>query len=176
MLCGDAAEALIAIGRLDDAEELVTSLERLGSAPGREVARGLAARCRGLLFAAHGELAASERALLRAATSHERLPMPVELARSLLSLGRVQRRRRRRAARSSLGRAVAIFERVGSERWADQARAELAQIKKPAHASGRLTRAEERVARLAGTGLTNREVAATLYLSPKTVEVHLGRA
>jgi len=177
MLCGDAAEALIAIGRLDDAEDLVTSLERLGSAPGREVARGLAARCRGLLFAAHGELAASERALLRAATSHERVPMPVELARSLLSLGRVQRRRRRRAAaRSSLGRAVAIFERVGSARWADQARAELAQIKKPAHASGRLTRAEERVARLAGTGLTNREVAATLYLSPKTVEVHLGRA
>jgi DNA-binding CsgD family transcriptional regulator len=177
MLCGDAAEALIAIGRIDEAEALVTSLERLGSAPGREVARGLAARGRGLLFAAHGELAAAERALLRATTSHERLPLPVEHARSLLSLGRVQRRRRRRAAaRASLSRAVTIFERVGCERWADLARAELAGIKKPAHASGRLTRAEERVARLAGSGLTNREVAATLYLSPKTVEVHLGRA
>jgi DNA-binding CsgD family transcriptional regulator len=115
--------------------------------------------------------------MLRATTAHERLPMPVEHARSLLSLGRIQRRRRRRAAaRASLGRALTIFERVGSERWADQARAELAGIKKPAHASGRLTRAEERVARLAGSGLTNREVAATLYLSPKTVEVHLGRA
>jgi DNA-binding NarL/FixJ family response regulator len=111
-----------------------------------------------------------------ATTAHERVPMPLAHARSLLVLGRIQRRlRKRAAARSALEQAASLFEQVGSPRWAEQANAELARIRAVAATSGALTRAEERVARLAGSGMTNREVAATLYLSPKTVELHVGR-
>jgi DNA-binding CsgD family transcriptional regulator len=176
LLCADAAEALIAAGRAEEAEPLVELLMRHGRAPGRVLVRGLAARCRGLMLAAAGDLLGAERMLLRATAAHERVPMPVERGRSLLALARVQRRRRQRlVARDALQQAAAIFEDVGSPRWAEQARAELARIRPSAHASGRLTAAEERVARLAASGLTNRQVAGSLYLSPKTVEVHLSR-
>jgi DNA-binding CsgD family transcriptional regulator len=177
LLCADSAEALIAVGRTDEAEILVQLLMGHGSAPGRALARGLAARCRGLMLAACGDLVGAERMLLRAVAAHETVSMPVELARSLLSLGRIQRRRRQRlVARNTLEEALGIFETVGSPRWAEQARAELARIRPSAQASSCLTTAEERVARLAASGLTNREVASRLYVSPKTVEVHLSRA
>jgi DNA-binding CsgD family transcriptional regulator len=177
LLCADAAEALIAVGRADEAEPLVDVLMKHGSAPGRPTARGLAARCRGLLLAEAGDLAGAERMLQRAVAAHERVPMRLEHARSLLALARVQRRRRQRTlARTALEEALAIFDAVGSPLWAEQARAELARIRPSAGAAGDLTIAEERVARLAAEGRTNREVAANLYLSPKTVEVHLSRA
>jgi DNA-binding CsgD family transcriptional regulator len=177
LLCSDAAEALIAVGRGDEAEPLVDVLMKHGSAPGRATARGLAARCRGLLLAEGGDLLGAERMLQRAVAAHERVPMRLEHGRSLLALARLQRRRRQRAlARAALEEAIAIFEDVDSPLWAAQARAELARIRPAADTSGSLTSAEERVALLAAAGRTNREVAANLYLSPKTVEVHLSRA
>jgi DNA-binding NarL/FixJ family response regulator len=168
---------LIAVGRLDEAETVVELLQRQGSALGRALPRGVASRCRGLLLAAGGDLAGAEEALQQAVDAHEHLPILLERARGLLLLGRIQRRRRRRGeARTTLERALALFEAVGSPMWADRAREELESVDPGGIESTRLTAAEERVARLAASGLTNREVAATVYVSPKTVEVHLSRA
>ena len=103
--------------------------------------------------------------------------MPLERARSLLVLGRIRRRRRKRlAAKAVLEEALAIFDAVGSPLWAEQASTEIAGLGLRPGPSNTLTAAEERVARLAATGLTNQEVSASLLVSPKTVEAHLGRA
>jgi len=103
--------------------------------------------------------------------------MPIERARSLLVLGRIRRRRRKRlAAKAPLEEALAIFEAVGSPRWAEQASAEIACLGLRPRASDSLTLSEERVAHLAASGLTNHEVAASLIVSPKTVEAQLARA
>lgn len=174
LFAGDAAEALIAVGRIDEAERLVAQLEARGSALARTWAIAVGARCRGLLSAAHGDVAAAEQALERALIAHERLPMPIERARSLLALGRIRRRRRRRlAAKAALEEALAIFEAVGSPRWAEQAAAEIACLGLHRRTPDALTPSEERVATLAASGLTNRQVAAALHVSPKTVEAQL---
>jgi len=174
---GDAAEALVALGRLDEAEPLVARLEAHGRAPGRPWPRGAGARARGLLLAARGDLDAAERELRRAAAAHAALPIPLERGRSLLALGTVERRRRRRlAAHAALAQAIEAFEAAGAPLWAAQARAALAGIGLRARARAELTGSEERVARLAASGLTNREIAATLQVSPKTVEAKLARA
>jgi len=75
--------------------------------------------------------------------------------------------RRNRALRDAL----AIFEQLGTPLWADRARAELAGAGRRARrpAQDGLTPAEQRVAELAASGLTNRDVAATLFISSKTV-------
>jgi DNA-binding CsgD family transcriptional regulator len=177
LFTGDAAEALVAVGRIEEAEPIVSLLEERGAALDRTWAIAVGARCRGLILAAQGEVGAAERALDRALVAHDGLPMPIERARSLLALGRIRRRlRKRRAAKAALDEAVAVFERVGSPRWAERAREEIAAIGLRVGAGDELTPAEARVARLAATGLTNKEVATKLVLSPKTVEAHLGRA
>ena len=173
---GDAAEALVALGRSEEAEAIVSWLEERGTALDRTWAIAVGARCRGLLLAAQGDVDRAERALERALAAHERLPMPIERARSLLVLGRIRRRGRKRlAAKAALEEALAIFEAVGSPLWADQASAEIAGLGLRPGSSGTITAAEERVARLAATGLTNQQVSASLLVSPKTVEAHLGR-
>jgi DNA-binding CsgD family transcriptional regulator len=173
---GDAAEALILVGRVGEAEPLVELLEQRGAALDRTWAIAVGARCRGLILAAAGEVEQAEAALRRALDAHERLPMPLEHGRTLLALGRVQRRQReRRAAKESLEGALAIFERVGSPLWARQARSELSALGMRAGPRDTLTASEERVARLAATGLTNKQIAASLQISPKTVDSHLGR-
>jgi DNA-binding CsgD family transcriptional regulator len=177
LLHGDAAEALVALGRSEEAETIVSWLERRGAALDRTWAIAVGARCRGLLLAAHGDVPGAERALECALEAHERLPMPIERARSLLVLGRIRRRRRKRlAAKAALEEALATFETVGSPLWADQASAEIAGLGLRPRSADTLTAAEERVARLAATGLTNQQVSASLLVSPKTVEAHLGRA
>ncbi len=83
--------------------------------------------------------------------------------------------KRRREARETLEEALAIFERIGAALWAERARAELKRISGRAATPGALTPAEERVAALVAEGKTNREVAAALFLSDRTVEGHLAR-
>jgi DNA-binding CsgD family transcriptional regulator len=68
-----------------------------------------------------------------------------------------------------------VFERIGAALWAERARAELKRISGRAATPGALTPAEERVAALVAEGRTNREVAAALFLSERTVEGHLSR-
>jgi DNA-binding NarL/FixJ family response regulator len=107
---------------------------------------------------------------------HERLPMPFERARTQLLLGQLQRRQRcRDAATKTLRAALDAFERMATPLWADRARGELARADVGSGGAGGLTVAEQRVAELAASGMTNHDVAATLFISPKTVESNLVR-
>ncbi len=170
----DQVEALIELGRRDEAADLLDWYE--GNARRLERASALAncARCRGLLAAQAGDLDAALAAYQEALEWHAKVELPLDRGRTLLALGAAQRRaKRRREARETLEEALAVFERIGSELWADRARAELRRISGRASSSGALTPAEERIAALVAEGKTNREVAAALFLSERTVEGHL---
>ena len=173
----DAIEALVALGRLDEARRHVTWLGERAEALGRPQVIALAARCRGLLLAADGELEAAEDALVGALAAHDRQPIAYDRARSLLALARVQRRRRRRrAARESLEQARAIFERLHATSWVNRCEAELGRIGRRGSPDDEgLSPSEQRVAELAASGLTNRAMAAAISASPKTIEAHLAR-
>ena len=132
------------------------------------------ARCRGLLLAANGDLPAAVVAIERAVEQHERVQRPFELARSLLALGVIRRRAKKKAAaREALERALATFGRVGAPLWAETTRGELGRIGGRAASRWELTPTEERVAALVAAGHTNREVAAELFLSVRTVDWNL---
>ena len=135
--------------------------------------------------------AARARAVVAAATCHreearqlatavvdgfERTPMVVEHARSLLTLGQIHRRFKEKApAKAALEAALATFDRLGAERLAERTRQDLARIgSRTSHATA-LTETELRVARLAATGRTVRQVGDELFISPKTVEANLTR-
>jgi DNA-binding CsgD family transcriptional regulator len=173
----DAIEALIALGQLERAERLTGMLAARGRELDRSWALATSERCRALLYASRGDLAPALREIESARIEHERLPVPLELGRTLLVKGQIERRAKRRsAAKESLENAVAIFEELGAGPWAEKARAELARVGLRRPASRGLTETERRIAELAATGLKNREVAAKLFLSPKTVEANLARA
>jgi DNA-binding CsgD family transcriptional regulator len=173
-LVPDAAEALLAAGRPQAARPLVEALEANGRRLGRPWALATGARARGLLEAASGDLARAQTALEGALRDHKGLPQPFELARTLLAMGIIRRRaKRKREARQSLGQALAIFQELGAALWADRTRAELGRIGGRAPSPAGLTPTEERVAELVAEGLTNREVAGSLFLSVKTVEANL---
>jgi DNA-binding CsgD family transcriptional regulator len=135
-----------------------------------------ALRCGGLLLAARGDQEGALAALRQALQQHERAPRPIELARTLLALGQVQRRaNQRRDARETLERAQAMFEQLGANQWATRARGELARLGLRRKAGAELTPTELQVAEHAASGMTNREVAGALFISPKTVEANLAR-
>lgn len=170
----DAIEALTALGRLDQAEPLVAALECNGVRHDRPWMLAVGARGRAHLLAARGELEAAEKAAEDALAHHDRLPMPFELARSQLVLGALQRRRRRKqAAEATLREALDTFERIGAPLWADRTRAEVARLAGPVGAGAGLTAAERRVAELAAVGLSNKQIAAELFIAAKTVEMNL---
>jgi DNA-binding CsgD family transcriptional regulator len=111
-----------------------------------------------------------------AMVEHDRLPMPFERARTQLLLGQLQRRRRMKSvASSTLRSAQQTFEELGTPLWAERTCAEMARVKVGPQSAGGLSAAEQRVAELAASGMTNREVAATMLISPKTVESNLAR-
>jgi DNA-binding CsgD family transcriptional regulator len=134
------------------------------------------ARSRSMLLAARGDLDGAVTAAQRAMAHHDRLPMPFERGRTVLLLGQLQRRQRKKdPASASLQEALDIFERLDVPLWADRARAELARANVGPRQSGQLTPSEQRVAELAATGMRNRDVATALFISPKTVEANLAR-
>jgi DNA-binding CsgD family transcriptional regulator len=170
----DEIEALAALGRLDEAETLLAPFEETADGLARPSALGAARRCRGLLEAARGDLPAALDALGDAVAAHERSPLPLELARSRLALGSVQRRaNHRRLSRGPLTAASEGFERLGAAVWAERARAELARLGGRRSVGGELTPGEARVAALVAEGRSNKDVAAALFVSVKTVEGHL---
>jgi DNA-binding CsgD family transcriptional regulator len=172
----DAIEGLIATGDLTHATRLTDGLATLAQRHDRPWALALSGRCRALLWAATGDLDQAQASAEQALIEHERLPMPLELGRTLLVLGQLQRRRgERRAARETLKHAESTFEAIGARTWADKARAEARRIG-VRRAPAELTANELLVARLAVDGLTNREIAALLFMSRRTVEANLGRA
>ena len=130
----------------------------------------------GCCQAGRGDLDGAFASLEHALGDHERSGVPFEHARTLLVLGRTQRRAKRRAdARATLTDALQRFETLGAPLWVEQARDELARIGGRAPSDGALTEAETRIAALVAQGHTNREVAAALFLTEHSVETALTR-
>ncbi|MEO3799291.1 LuxR C-terminal-related transcriptional regulator [Nonomuraea sp. B1E8] len=174
----DQVEAAVRLGEPERAAEPLRRLEAWALAGEQRWAQAVSARCRALVTD-------DEAHYLRALEAHEDAGRPFEQARTQLLYGEWLRRAKRRSdARVPLRSALTVFERLHATPWAERARAEL-------HATGetltraeptaanpveRLTSQELQVVRLAADGDTSREIAAQLFLSPRTVEHHLYRA
>lgn len=183
-------EALAYTGHRQPAVRAAEDFTRWAEAtrtPGR---LALARRCAALLAECDDEAAAHYTEALRL---HESAGAVFELARTELLFGaRLRRGRRPRAAREHLRTALRIFERYGAVPWTGQARAELRaagdagpapdpETAAPRTASGPgeppaltgLTAQQAHIARMVAEGATNREIAARLLLSPRTIDHHL---
>jgi len=173
----DEIEALVALGDLTRAEELTTWMTDVARATQRPWTVTASARSRALIQAARNNLEGADATLEEALVAHERLPMPFELCRTLLVRGVVQRRMKRRAvARNTLEQARAGFELLGATLWVERTRSEITRIGVRLGAQVDLTPVERRIAALVAEGRTNREIAAKLSLSTKTVEANLSRS
>ena len=167
-------ESLVALGEPAKARQVLQRLEERGRVFPRGWITSALPRARALVLAAEGDVGAALAALdeLDVAEASKR---PFDLGWTLLVRGRLQRRaRQKRAAAESLGEALEIFERLGALPWIEQTRHELDRVGLR-RASAELTATELRVAELAAGGLTNKEVAAKAFMSPKTVETNLAR-
>ena len=167
-------EALVALGEPERAREVLEQLEWRGRNLPRLWIDATLPRARALVLAAEGDVAGGLVALdqldVEAAAK-----LPFDLAWTLLVRGRLHRRvKQKRAAAEALHEALGIFERLGARAWEAQARAELDRVGLR-RSSDELTATERRVAELAARGLTNREVAARAFMSPKTVQANLTR-
>jgi len=172
----DDVEAMIAAGQPDEASALLDWFAGLADRTGRVHAQAASDRARGLLLAARGDGPGAVAMLERSRDRYAGLGHAPGAARTLLALGAAQRRAlRRRDARATLGAAVAAFEAIGAGGGAAAARRELAAISGRQAGGEALSEAERRVAELVAAGRTNREVAAALYLTERTVESHLTR-
>jgi DNA-binding CsgD family transcriptional regulator len=173
----DEIEALVALGELARAQPLIELLRRLGTTHDRPWAIAAAARGRGILAAARGDLEEAITALEEALAAHDRVEMPFERGRTLLALGRALRRRKQwSAAREALREALALFDQTGAPLWAQAARAEVGRAGERSGEPGELTATERRIAELAASGLSNQEVAERAFLTVKGVEANLTRA
>jgi DNA-binding CsgD family transcriptional regulator len=170
----DAIETLVGLGELGEARSLIELFEERAQRLGSPWALAAAARCRRLLAAAEGDLAGAFESMSRSLAEHDHSESPFEGARTLLVLGSVRRRaKQKRAARKALEEASATFDRLGARLWAKRAREELARVSGRRPSASELTETEERVARLAAQGLSNKEIAAALFVTVHTVEAHL---
>ncbi|MDV3223427.1 helix-turn-helix transcriptional regulator [Intrasporangium sp.] len=171
----DYVEAACRAGERDKARVGLERLEALGQATGATAAvRGLLDRTRALL-APPDE---AERLLARAVAELTGADSPFELARTRLLLGEHLRRRRQRAqARPHLRAASELFEELQADPWAARASTELRATGESVSRSGealpRLTPQEHQISTLVAAGGTSKEVAAQLFISPRTVDYHL---
>ncbi|WP_244188819.1 ATP-binding protein [Streptomyces yokosukanensis] len=171
---GDLAAAAVRAGRTDDARTVVEAVEH-GLGPDRSP------RLSAVLHRAAALLGGVERAEdhFRAALADSTTDCwPFEKALTRLDFGEWLRRRHRSAeARPHLNAALECFQRLDARPWTDRAASELRAAGAPAataaSAPGELTVRERQIAELAAQGLTNRDIGARLYLSPRTVGYHL---
>jgi DNA-binding CsgD family transcriptional regulator len=171
---GDAVEAAVALGDHEEVQRLIAAMETRGRELDRPRLLALAWRGRGMLHAAVGEAEEAAAAFAHALAEHEPLELPLERARTLLARGVALRRaRQKRSARTALEEAKAAFEAMGARLWAERARNELARVGGRPPSGGGLTPTEQRVAELASAGKANKEIAAELYVTVRTVETHL---
>lgn len=170
----NAIEALIAVGELEPARIYLDHYEVHAERAASRRALGAASRSRALLAAAEGDPQAASSAIEQSLAQLEDARFPLELARTLLAVGSIERQAtHKRLARDALLRALAIFEELPARLWADKARAELRRISGRRPAAEELSESERRIAALAADGRSNKEIAAALYLSVRTVETHL---
>ncbi|TMQ99181.1 hypothetical protein ETD83_18490 [Actinomadura soli] len=176
----DTVGAAIAADRPGAGAEPMARLEAFARDAGQPWIDGVAARFRALLTADPDE---AERHFTLALASHREGGRPFERARTELLYGEWLRRSRRRAqARARLRAALDVFERLGAVPWAERARSELRAAGQGGVRTGgddlpgQLTAQEMQVVRLAMTGATNRQIAARLRLSHRTVAYHLYKA
>jgi len=173
---GDLFEALVSLGEVERAHSLLADLDRHRLAIERPGTAPVLARGRGLVLAASGSLEEGVASLEEALHLQQARPAPLERARTLLALGEVQRRaKQRRAARKTLQEALTSFESLGASLWAERARTEIARIAGRAPSGSGLTVTERRLAELVAEGRSNKEAAAALFVTPKTVETQLSR-
>jgi DNA-binding CsgD family transcriptional regulator len=172
---GDLVEAYVRAGRIGDAETELDRLTGFADATDGRWARAVASRCAGLLAGEAEYADRFERSLSEDGAS------PFERGRTLLAYGeRLRRSNRRRDARPHLRAALEAFEAVGATPWRERAAAELRATGETVPVRGprgreSLTPQELQIALLVAEGKTNREVGASIFLSPKTVEFHLTR-
>ena len=173
----DLAEAYIRVGRLDAAAATLATLHAQAEKTGRRLAHAAVDRCRGLM--ADGD---ADEWFERALAWHDGVPCPFERARTELCRGeRLRRDGRRSDARAPLRRALETFERLDAAPWAERTGAELRATgervrRRAPETLDQLTPQELRVALLVAEGATNREAAAALFVTPKTIETHLNNA
>jgi ATP/maltotriose-dependent transcriptional regulator MalT len=176
------ADALVAVGRIEEADEFLTPHELLAGQRGRRTSIARLARSRGAIEAAVGRTDNAEAAFTLALRSTDKLSVPFERARIELAAGRFLRRigQRRRAA-DLLSAASKRFSDLGAAPYAGRCNGELAAAGlAPTSRLDRdragLTAQELVVGRLAAAGRSNREIAAELVVSIKTIEYHLRNA
>ena len=170
----DAVEALLATSQLQPALELIDRIATTADDAALPWAAATSARCQAIAHAATADVIGARELVAESLKQHERLPQPFERARTLLVKGRVERRaKQKRLAREALEEARAVFDSLGAERWSEQASRELARIGGRPPPPRTLTEGERRIAELVAEGATNREIAAAMFLSVKTVEAHL---
>ena len=174
----DLVEALSELARFEDAGEVTRRLGELAAQQDHPWASATFKRCAGILeLATGGDVEAGTASLAEASVDLEALGSLFDAARCLLALGRAQRRLKQwRGARESLERAAVSFAALGADGWAARARSELERVGGRRRAESELTPSERQVSELAADGLSNKEIAAALYVTVNTVEVHLARA
>jgi DNA-binding CsgD family transcriptional regulator/tetratricopeptide (TPR) repeat protein len=168
----DLAEAYIRDGREAEARDLLAAY-----APHSTTElwpHAAAARCHAMLADNSHLVDAFQEALAARACAS----MPFERARTQLCFGeRLRRARHRAQARIQLHDALEVFDRLGATLWAQRAQTELRAtgetVRRDSEPVPRLTPQELQVALVVGRGASNREAAATLFLSQKTIEYHL---
>jgi DNA-binding CsgD family transcriptional regulator len=173
----DLVEAYVRVGRPRAAEPVVAAIERHAEATRVPWTVAASRRCRALITEDESEARAAFEDALRLDDGTSAF----ERARTDLCFGEHLRRHGlRREARARLGTALEVFEASGAVPWVERARAELRASgrtlrRRREAAQEQLTPQELQIARLVAEGRRNREVAATLFVSPKTVEFHLTR-
>jgi DNA-binding CsgD family transcriptional regulator len=181
MYLPDLVEAGARSGDLDHARQALAGFEVWLKLTSQPWAHAVAHRCRALL----SDDAGAEPHYRAAVAGHKQDGRPFEQARTHLVYGEWLRRRLRRGdARLHLSAAHQIFAELGAPTWAQRAATELAATGtapagRPAQPAGmlsRLTRQELQVVQLAAGGLSNRDIGAQMFLSPRTVGYHLYKA
>ena len=177
-LAGALRQALVGLGRCDQAEALLAPLEAIAAAQGRRSSLLAAGRARGTLEAARGHPGRADAAFQAGLECASALTMPFERGMLEAAYGRFLRRIGRRAGRAALEAAQARFAHLDSASVPGPLPPGPGRLRPCARAAAgwraTLTRQELAVARLVAAGGTNREAAAKLVVSVKTIEYHLG--